>query len=400
MGKSRRRILDAERKVCSAAEEIAESMNYEDYNAFGIFITLDRRDRARGELVSACMGSYSDGIFGGRTRVGKKELRKACRSTINDSRLYNQPAPNIIEVSVLRLPLLRINPRDGILENGEAFDNGEWGVLLVRPSREIRRNDILSTYLPGVFLEESWGEIRRKLRGKGKWKGSARFYAYRTYKKESSFGTGEDLWEGYASKEPLLYILPHAGREYAGEYRDRVLLSDRRRLSVRNLLYLSTDHGSNNRALESSPPCNFLTRDVIRKKDLDHSFTWVCPEIVEAFPNLEELVVMKVHDFLSVQSAIAKGSEYDCIIGTTDMSHRDFDSPEEEELALYGSIVELNPAGIYDLIEEGTSTACGLYSVLAIVLIARRLNYHVVSESHGASGASGPVVTYLAVELS
>ena len=151
---------------------------------FGAFISVKRSSsqtlKTWPEDIHGCIGNWKQNF----NEKSKKDLfdimvdvgYKACN---NDSRKdYFKPIYNdsqaIFEVDFMMLPLLKINSTNGRMNNGEVFKNENYGIIVVNDSNT-------ATYLPKVFLNKSWLDLKKELLKKAdiSKKLNTKFYAYK-----------------------------------------------------------------------------------------------------------------------------------------------------------------------------------------------------------------------------
>jgi len=95
----------------------------------------------------------------------------------NDRREYfirdlSQDANSKIEISLMLNPRFEVDTETGMVL-GSVFDNQKLGLIVEAGGRR-------ATYLPGVFENIQWNELKKSLIRKSGGEGSAKFYAYKT----------------------------------------------------------------------------------------------------------------------------------------------------------------------------------------------------------------------------
>ena len=166
--------------------------------SFGVFTTIERsheiKKRAGTDLVHGCHGTFGDGNY---TPLSAEEmlnyiLEKVYSSAHNDSRKNQFNTPLIddyngyLKISLLKLPLYEIDYDSGQISglNNQVFKNDKLGFIM-------DKNGNKATYLPDVFPDKSWQEIRNHLvqqKAGTSLDNNIKFFAYKTFDIKSTIG--------------------------------------------------------------------------------------------------------------------------------------------------------------------------------------------------------------------
>lgn len=175
--------------------------------SFGVFVTLKRHHPQKGAgTVHGCIGNWSinyDSLSPEKVVLWAEKL--ALDARYKDQRRFQfdtdieNDESTTVELNIMRLPLFSINPDTGIMENGEVFDNGKYGVIVQLQGQR-------ATYLPHVFEEKSWHYIQQSLTqkaniGLGHY---PQFFAYKTRIQE--FKIADVLFSAEATRPLLLDV--------------------------------------------------------------------------------------------------------------------------------------------------------------------------------------------------
>jgi AMMECR1 domain-containing protein len=149
-------------------------------NSFGVFVTVRRYQKLNKwpEDIHGCIG-YWDNNY---NNLSKEQLlenmtRVSYDATWNDSRksYFKRPvyedALTTYEIDFMLNPIYSVN-ENGILSNGDVFNNNKYGLIVVSGNRR-------ATYLPNVFPDKKWEYIRDSLIKKGNAKNKPTFFAYK-----------------------------------------------------------------------------------------------------------------------------------------------------------------------------------------------------------------------------
>jgi predicted class III extradiol MEMO1 family dioxygenase len=329
---------------------------------FGVYVTIHRRIDGVW-LLHGCMGwSLQENEV--TPTVNDEDVRRHIRDVANaaavrDSRRKTGGDRYKIKVTFMLRDLYPIDNTNGQHDDPDGvkkdFQNdNEWGCVVVSQTGGF------ITYLPGVFPHMQWNDFARSLAEKAGYAHymDQRFYAYRVAAIEKEFVF-----------YPLLLLIPHAGKEYAGKCRADAFKKVPQ--PVENIYYLSADHGNTN------------------GDDHDHSYLWVKKELEEWFPGAVH-TVKKMNSWQSAVDAAENCPEDALVIGTTDLGHygpkysyepwrRDsanvhpWDKEQHEE-AFTNAILEVRPDVVQKMVEKNSHLACGPYSLYALLLIASSRN--------------------------
>ena len=147
---------------------------------FGVFVTLTRGPHS---AVHGCIGNWSAAfqkVPSGEIVNWVQQLSQDARH--RDQRRFqflkdvNEDVSTTLTISVMLLPLYLVNTYTGALPNSEWFRNEEYGLIFQS------ENGQRATYLPGVFVNETWNNISTSLVRKAGLtsREQGTFYAYRT----------------------------------------------------------------------------------------------------------------------------------------------------------------------------------------------------------------------------
>lgn len=134
-------------------------------NTFGVFVTVKRKNIIPDYNIHGCIGNWDNNF----KRLEPNSVFKISKSvsysaTWEDSRAEDmnniksilQDGNTIYELDFMLLPVLEINPDTGVISNGDIFNNNKYG--LIYSSGKSR-----ATYLPYVFPNSTWDNIKKKL---------------------------------------------------------------------------------------------------------------------------------------------------------------------------------------------------------------------------------------------
>ena len=165
-------------------------------NIWGLFVTIERskktQKKANTNMVHGCQGTFGDNNYTNLTYkiIYDYILDKAIASAYQDNRknffsfqdLKNDKKAKL-EISLLKNPIYKIDFENGYINDLNIyFNNGEFGIIM-------DDNGNKATYLPNVFPNKSWIEIRNDLvenKAGTKINPNIKFFAYRIYHIESS----------------------------------------------------------------------------------------------------------------------------------------------------------------------------------------------------------------------
>lgn len=169
-----------------------------DNPSFGVFTTVDRspetKKKANTDLVHGCHGTFGDGDY---KPLSPEEmlnhiLDKVYSSAHSDSR-KNQFTQSLkddsngyVKIALLKLPLYEIDFASGVIPKlkNRIFKNDKLGFIM-------DKNGNKATYLPEVFPNKSWQEIRDHLvqnKAGSSLDKNIKFFAYKTFDIKSTIG--------------------------------------------------------------------------------------------------------------------------------------------------------------------------------------------------------------------
>lgn len=170
-------------------EPTQETMGLIPDNAFGVFVTVSRSyknldDSAR---VHGCIGYWDPGyktiskqeLIEHAKRVGKDAFFSDHRRERFKEDIYEDMNAEI-EITFMMQPLMKINENGIIKDLGKEFDNNKHG-LIVEDQGSGSRISSRATFLPGVFKDIEWADIKTELRSKARIRRdtSVVYYAYK-----------------------------------------------------------------------------------------------------------------------------------------------------------------------------------------------------------------------------
>ena len=237
--------------------------------SFGVFVTVKRSEKQRlkewPEDIHGCIGYWDEHYQVLHKEVLlEKVLSLSKQSTWKDSRKehYGQiflDAYATYDVSFMMKPVIKIDSETGKMINGESFTNKTYGIIAV----DDKGNK--ATYLPDVFPNKKWEEIKSDIISKAHITGKYSFFAYRVKKFGEKIINVLKQYFNYIIKYFLLFVEQKYGyNRVVGipyEYdRTRVIFDDNQ--YVRNI---STIH-------DILKFMNLLPAKLINKciKDLEH----------------------------------------------------------------------------------------------------------------------------------
>lgn len=155
-------------------------------NCFGVFVGVERSPSQTlpkwPHNIHGCIGYWDPGYKAMKSKdIVDKAFKVSHDSVWKDSRrkyFYHSIYTDlevVFKIYFMLRPLQTIDRKTGKLNNGQIFNNQEYGLIVDGSSR--------ATYLPEVFSDKSWNTIRDSLIDKagidGKNKSSIKFYAYK-----------------------------------------------------------------------------------------------------------------------------------------------------------------------------------------------------------------------------
>lgn len=131
-------------------------------NTFGIFTTIRRSKKLNSWPIDihGCIG-YWDNIELSSDNIKNHLMDVSLSAMYNDNRSNYFPPietdlESIVELDFMILPLLSVDNETGIISNGKLFNNKKWGLI-------VTQNNKKATYLPNVFPNSTWTEIKDSL---------------------------------------------------------------------------------------------------------------------------------------------------------------------------------------------------------------------------------------------
>ncbi len=166
-------------------------MSKESSSIFGVFVTIERKNRD----IHGCIGSWDDS-FNSYNNIKNRLIDAAESASRKDERRLKfssllSDLQSIVRVSYMVLPVRKID-NDGYIEKSnnfsllldsqrEKFDNNKYGIIVNSDSGK------KATYLPGVFSNIDYKDIKQSLIEKARLKLGEKpsFYAYETITERS-----------------------------------------------------------------------------------------------------------------------------------------------------------------------------------------------------------------------
>lgn len=149
-------------------------------NSFGVFTTIRRNQKINKwpEDIHGCIGYWDDDYNELAKEVLLENLYRVAYDALwNDKRKeYFSPIQEdpetVIEIDFMMKPKYKIS-NEGIIEKiGIQFDNNIYGIIAVSSTGR-------ATYLPKVFENIGWDEMKQSIKNKAGIIGEANFYAYK-----------------------------------------------------------------------------------------------------------------------------------------------------------------------------------------------------------------------------
>lgn len=161
------------------------------YNIFGLFITIYRSQKLKTypHDIHGCLG-YWDNNYNNITDINflyNKIISLSIDTAYKDSRrtYFKYPlildSNSILKISFMLNPIYKINSNTGIF-NTSHFNNKDYGLIIDNGYNK-------ATYLPGVFSDISWSEIKESIKSKANINNLNNnvYYAYKTLEFEQVF---------------------------------------------------------------------------------------------------------------------------------------------------------------------------------------------------------------------
>lgn len=149
-----------------SSQIIKESIKLVPDNTFGVFVTVRRSEYQKldnwPEDIHGCIG-YWDNNYAvmDKNVLIEKMISVGHSATWEDNRknyfspVYEDAQANY-EVDFMLKPIYNLDPQTGKLDNGEYFNNNEYGLIVDTDGKR-------ATYLPHVFEDAKWEYIRDRL---------------------------------------------------------------------------------------------------------------------------------------------------------------------------------------------------------------------------------------------
>lgn len=147
---------------------------------FGVFTTLTRDPHS---AVHGCIGNWSPNF----EKISSSKLVNWVKKIVLDARYrdqrrlqfskdINEDLSTNLTITIMLLPLYPVNTYTGVLSDGAIFRNEDYGLIFQSENGE------RATYLPEVFLNETWENISKSLMHKAglKSREEGKYYAYKT----------------------------------------------------------------------------------------------------------------------------------------------------------------------------------------------------------------------------
>ena len=187
-------------------------------------------------------------------------------------------------------------------------------------------------------------------------------------------------------------LIPHAGKVYAGDARERAFVEASHGNKVHSILYLVALHNPNN--IENK--VYFFDAEQKNQNDIpsniwnEHSFRWVEEELNEWFPTAKILVMIipmtfNLNDAYSfIEKWISQQKKRYLVIGTTDLLHfgknfqmTDLKYPQQlskirREEKFIKAIVESDTQTVVKLYNNDNHLACGPIPIIMISLLSEK----------------------------
>jgi len=148
---------------------------------FGVFTTITRGQKLNEwpEDIHGCLGYWTDDFSRMSNDMIIKKVRELSYDTATkDSRknyfkrdLSDDSGSNV-EISFMTLPIIKVDERNGRMGD-EIFDNEKYGLIVEFGGKR-------ATYLPGVFKNMKWEDIKKSLLSKAGLNQQGKFYSYKT----------------------------------------------------------------------------------------------------------------------------------------------------------------------------------------------------------------------------
>lgn len=139
-------------------------------NTFGVFVTVRRNNIIDNYDIHGCIGNWDNNL----KKISAEKLYEMSKSvsysatwedsrakTMNNIKSILQDGNTIYELDFMLQPVLDIDPNTGVISNGDKFDNNKYGLIY-------NKGSVRATYLPHVFPDSTWDNIKDRLIDKSK----------------------------------------------------------------------------------------------------------------------------------------------------------------------------------------------------------------------------------------
>jgi predicted class III extradiol MEMO1 family dioxygenase len=193
-------------------------------------------------------------------------------------------------------------------------------------------------------------------------------------------------------------LIPHAGKDYAGDARERAFVEASKGRQVSSIIYLAALHNP----INVSNKLYIFDGDSKNKGDFpdniwnEHSFRWVHDELKEWFPSAKIKVIiipLSYHldsAFSEIENLfVSESKNKRClVIGTTDLLHfgenygmKDLEYPQQaskikREEDFVKAIKESDTQKVIKLYKNDNHLACGPVPTIMISLLSEKNNWH------------------------
>ena len=187
-------------------------------------------------------------------------------------------------------------------------------------------------------------------------------------------------------------LIPHAGKDYAGDARKNAFIEALKGRPVKSIIYLAALHNSSN------VPNNLYIFNGDSRKQNDfpdnvwneHSFRWVYNELKENFKlaSITVVIVPLTFDlnkaFYEVEKLVSNSIKRCLVIGTTDLLHygknyqmTDLEYPQQlskirREEKFINAIVQSNTQKVIELYNKDNNLACGPIPIILLSLFSEK----------------------------
>ena len=148
---------------------------------FGVFTTITRGQKLNEwpDDIHGCLGYWTDDFSRMSNDMIIKKVRELSYDTATKDNRKNyfkrdlsDDSGSNVEISFMTLPIINVDERNGRMGD-EIFDNEKYGLI-------VEFGGIRATYLPGVFKNMKWEDIKKSLLSKAGLNQQGKFYSYKT----------------------------------------------------------------------------------------------------------------------------------------------------------------------------------------------------------------------------